>query len=121
MSLRWAIPGELLSSIARFRFARRSHPKPKTPVRLLKNSERLQSQKSTVSRTGFIAQGVCLPVAIVQNNAKMPRRREFPRNSARGACRKERKEGEDYALRLGLVHLLPAPKEGGACDQPASD
>jgi hypothetical protein len=40
MSLRQAIPGELLSSIARFRFAHRSHPKPKLPVRLLKISER---------------------------------------------------------------------------------
>jgi hypothetical protein len=58
MSLRQAIPGELLSSIARFRFAHRSHPKPKPPVRLLKISERLPSQNSTVSRLGFIpAQG----------------------------------------------------------------
>jgi hypothetical protein len=40
MSLRQAIPGELLSSIARFRFAYRSHPKPKLSARLLKNSER---------------------------------------------------------------------------------
>jgi hypothetical protein len=54
MSLRQAIPGELLSSIARFRFAHRSHPKPKPPVRLLKISERLPSQNSTVSRLGFI-------------------------------------------------------------------
>src|SRR5438270_8903362 len=55
MSLRQAIPGELLSSIARFRFAYRSHPKPKPSVRLLKNSERLPSQNSTVSALGFIA------------------------------------------------------------------
>ena len=32
MSLRQAIPDELLSSIARFRFTCRSHPKPKLPV-----------------------------------------------------------------------------------------
>ena len=52
MSLRWVIPSELLSSIARFRFAHRSHPKPKPPVRLLKISERKLSQNSAVSREG---------------------------------------------------------------------
>lgn len=53
MSLRQAIPGELLSSIARFRFAHRCHPKPKPPVRLPKISERLPSQNSSVSPLGF--------------------------------------------------------------------
>jgi len=52
MSLRWVIPSELLSSIGRFRFAHRSHPKPKPPVRLLKISERKLSQNSAVSREG---------------------------------------------------------------------
>ena len=53
MSLRQAIPGKLLSSIARFRFAYRSHPKLKPPVRLPKISERLPSQNSSVSPLGF--------------------------------------------------------------------
>ena len=57
MSLRQAIPGELLSSIARFRFAYRSHPEPKPSVRLLKNSERLPSQNSTVSAFGVHHRG----------------------------------------------------------------
>ena len=54
MSLRWVIPGELLSSIARFRFAHRSHPKPKSPVRLLKTGERQPSQNSAVSLEGSV-------------------------------------------------------------------
>jgi len=57
MSLRQAIPGELLSSIARFRFAHRSHPKPKPPVRQLKISERLPSQNSSVSASGVSPHG----------------------------------------------------------------
>jgi len=46
-------PGELLSSIARFRFARRNHPKPKLPVRLLKNSERVRDMKVNEPQGAF--------------------------------------------------------------------
>ena len=49
MSLRQAIPGELLSSIARFRFAHRSHPKPKLPVRLPKNQRTANRLKTRLS------------------------------------------------------------------------
>src|SRR5215469_12804626 len=49
MSLRWVIPGELLSSIARFRFTHRSHPKPETSCSPAENQRTV-----TVSKLGCL-------------------------------------------------------------------
>lgn len=55
MSLQLAIPGELLSSIARFRFANQNHLESQPLVRLQKISERQPSPYSPVSPQGFTA------------------------------------------------------------------
>jgi hypothetical protein len=53
MSLRWVIPGELLSSIARFRFTHRSHPKPETSRSSAENQ-----RTATVSKLRCLTLGV---------------------------------------------------------------
>jgi hypothetical protein len=53
MSLRWVIPGELLSRIARFRSAHGSHPKPETSRSSAENQP-----TATVSKLVCLKQGV---------------------------------------------------------------